>query len=273
MSSLSYRAVLRLFKSSFLQNWLKKLTFTERADLLIKFWRSAERHQNVEQRFKLIQESFTRQRMGTLSLVSSNEYGRAYGFFDLVGSLRDVEGDIVECGVGRGISFAYLVYAVALHKLDKTVYGFDSFAGFPPAAEQDLGSRVKEANRRPEGWTETSPEMIKAVFDHDLPLKDSLIAVHPVNYKLIPGFFDQSLPGNLPPKIALLHADADMYPSTLAILTHGLPRMASGGVVIFDEYHEERWPGVRKAVEEICTPKGLQVEYFEKMRRYGLRIP
>lgn len=211
--------------------------------------------------------------MENYPLQPSRMYARIHGLFDLVDEVSQVGGDIVECGVGRGISLAALVYAVSYSRLGKVVYGFDSFSGFPAAAAQDLGDRVKETDKIPSGWTDTSEELIASIFEFDRESAESLLERHDVVVKLIPGFFENTLVTNLPKEIALLHVDCDLYDSTRTVLEHCLPKMSAGGIVIFDEYHDERWPGAKKAADEVCALQGLEVTYFESAARFGVRMP
>jgi hypothetical protein len=207
-------------------------------------------------------------------MLGSNDCARSYGFFWAVDQVSGVEGDIVECGVGRGLSLASLTYAASFFGLDKKVFGFDSFGGFPMATIEDTGQRIKSTAEVPPGWANTSPELVQSVFDGDQISGQSLLRKHPVQVKLIKGFFEASLISeNLPARIALLHADADMYASTKTILERCLPRMSPKGIVIFDEYHDERWPGCRMAADEICREKGFTIEYFDHVGRHGVRIP
>jgi hypothetical protein len=264
--------VKRILGASLFRGYLSKLSIPDRVDVILQLWRSTNVDFTEAQRFQMMQLLYDNRRMINYSMLDSANMARIYGFFRLIEDLAPVAGDIVECGVGRGISLAYLVYAVSFFKLNKTVYGFDSFAGFPEAHQNDLGQRVTHANARPPGWDAISTELIDMIFSKDRSRNTSLLAKHDVPIKLIPGFFDKTLAANLPAQIALLHADADMYESTVTILEHGLPRVVPGGVIIFDEYHDARWPGVRKAVDEVCAAKGLDVEFFANVQRYGIRM-
>jgi hypothetical protein len=210
--------------------------------------------------------------MANYPLQASGAYSRIYGLFSLVAEVNEVPGEIVECGVGRGGSLAAFVYAVSALQSSKVVFGFDSFAGFPPASVQDLGSRVKETGKV-SGWKDTSPELISSIFEFDRQDAASLLNKHDVTLKIIPGFFEHTLASNLPAKIALLHVDCDLYDSTVTVLEHCLPKMSPGGIIIFDEYHDDRWPGARRAADEACSKHGLDVVYFDRAARFGVRIP
>lgn len=263
----------RMLRSRLFDRGFRTMTATERTELLNDVWALVNKGLKEEERYMLMQSILDRRRLKNYSTLSSVEYARSYGFFQLLGELKDIPGDLVECGVGRGVSLASIVYAASMHKLNKKVYAFDSFAGFPVAHEEDIGTRVKEQGVRPEGWSNTSPALIRSIFAHDRIMKESLLNQHLVDVEIVPGFFESTLANNMPAHIAFLHVDCDLYESTREVLECGFPRMSPGGVVLFDEYNEQRWPGATKAADELCSERGLTIEYFEMMRRYGVRMP
>lgn len=70
---------------------------------------------------------------------------------------------------------------------------------------------------------------------------------------LIKGWFSDTLP-KYDGSIALLHLDADLYDSTKCALDNLYPKVATGGVIAFDNYHEAHvWPGEKKAVDEYLS--------------------
>lgn len=65
---------------------------------------------------------------------------------------------------------------------------------------------------------------------------------------VIKGMFPQSIV-QMPP-VAFVHADADQYESTKAILEVMPPLMVRGGMILFDDYMVEDCPGCTKALNE-----------------------
>ncbi|MBL7860723.1 MAG: class I SAM-dependent methyltransferase [Cyclobacteriaceae bacterium] len=206
-------------------------------------------------------------------MLYSHEVIRIHGFVSLLASLDKVQGDIVECGVGRGRFLTVFVYANTFYKLNKKVYGFDSFEGFPVASPEDFGTRVVKTEKI-SGWDDVTPEMIQYVVQSDQDGEGSRSIGNSVkDVILVKGFFNQTLSYNLPDKIAFLHLDADLYESTRDALTHCLPRMVKGSIIVFDELHEkEKWPGVAKAVDEICTPQNLVPEWDAVLQRFVIKV-
>jgi hypothetical protein len=62
------------------------------------------------------------------------------------------------------------------------------------------------------------------------------------------GKVEDTIPGTISERIALLRLDTDWYESTRHELTHLYPRLSRNGVLIIDDYGH--WQGARQAVDE-----------------------
>ncbi|MBN1566180.1 MAG: class I SAM-dependent methyltransferase [Anaerolineae bacterium] len=270
------RFFLRVFMSRYGKSWLRRLS-AKQAEKLLLFSSSAVFAQHdSKSRYAMLREFSKRRGLYKVPLMASWEYARVFACFRMVEQIKDVPGDIVEFGVGRGISLAYFSYAVSWMKLNKMVYGFDSFEGFPEAAVEDISNRSPEVGKPPSGWQDTSPELIHSIFELDKVKEgaQSLIHSHDVTVKLFKGFFQDTVSDeSLPPKIALIHVDCDMYESTKFVLEKALPRMQPGGLVIFDEYGDENWPGEKQAADQVAQELKLAIVYFDYAQKYGIVIP
>ncbi|MBI3021799.1 MAG: class I SAM-dependent methyltransferase [Candidatus Omnitrophica bacterium] len=157
--------------------------------------------------------------------------------------IAHLDGAIVECGVYRGRTlsmFAYWMQRPA--HAQRHLFGFDSFRGFPAPTPNDGGNReAHEGN-----YGDTSPAIVRAFLEASgIPREFMETRCH-----LIPGFFSETVPNWTPQPIALLHVDCDLYESTMQVLTLLAPQVVPGGVILFDEYEEPRYPGARQAIEE-----------------------
>ncbi len=176
-------------------------------------------------------------------------------FFEM---LRGVEGDIVECGVGRGRSL--MVISALNHFLDESeggqrhIYGYDSFEGFPKPTKEDASPRnvqKGEWSYSPSGKYKYSPEFLKEV------LKEGGVPTDEQTLTLTKGFFGDSLPHHPQRPIAMLHIEGNLYQSNKDILENLFDRLSQGGVIVFndftcnkdDEVHH-LFPGGRQAVKE-----------------------
>lgn len=144
---------------------------------------------------------------------------------DAIGSLmyyasRAPEGAIVEVGVYRGGSAWHLA------KLGRPLYLYDTFEGIPYQDALDTGNPVGK-------FADTSAEAVQRLIP----------TAH-----VVKGMFPASLV-DMPP-VGFVHADADQYESTRAILTHLPRRMVRGGFILFDDFGVDDCPGCTQAVME-----------------------
>lgn len=132
----------------------------------------------------------------------------------------DIEGDVVECGVGKGRTFQML--AILSEAQNKSLWGFDSFEGFPEPTSEDRSSRNPQKGE----WKKIS---LKDVYDGLSLLK--LSSEYLPKIKVIKGFFDESLPRAINDinKISLLHLDVDLYQSYKTCLKYLFSKVAMGG--------------------------------------------
>jgi O-methyltransferase len=159
--------------------------------------------------------------------------------------IRDVEGDIVECGVGRGDTFVMLSILAKREGIGRRVWGFDSFEGFPPPTAEDRSPRNPQAGE----WKSDLGLVVQR-------LRAAGLDEHFVNRQgtLIPGFFEESLELFRGKQIALLHLDCDLYRSYQTCLATLYPLVQPNGIVAFDEYINtgqlRSFPGAQRAIDE-----------------------
>ena len=82
------------------------------------------------------------------------------------------------------------------------------------------------------------------------------------------GKVEDTVPAQAPESIALLRLDTDWYASTRHELQHLYPRLATGGVLIVDDYGH--WQGCRQAVDEYfasdpARPLLARIDYTGRM--------
>lgn len=69
------------------------------------------------------------------------------------------------------------------------------------------------------------------------------------------GYFPATAEG-VEARFALVSLDADLYAPTLSGLRWFYPRMVSGGVILLHDYENQRFPGVKRAVEAFEAEQG-----------------
>tara|TARA_B110000495_G_C23025589_1_gene609403 strand:- start:437 stop:1132 length:696 start_codon:yes stop_codon:yes gene_type:complete len=185
-------------------------------------------------------------------------------FFEMA---KNVSGDIVECGIGRGRSM--IILCALNYFFDKNeggqrhIFGYDSFEGFPePSIEDESFRNPKKGDwsKSPSGKYEYSEEFINDI------LKEANIPLDEINLSLTKGFFNESLLNHPDKPIAILHVDGDLYESHKSVLEILFHRVNKGGIIIFDDIMSvqdegDPFPGSKKAVKEFFKEKydSLQV--------------
>lgn len=174
-------------------------------------------------------------------------------------TLRELPGDIVECGVWNGGSAAIMAAAsmnATLGKEFRTLWLFDSFRGLPRPGERD-GDLEKKSYFT--GWNTGCMESVEEVFRKIGYPKDKL--------RIVPGWFNETLMHEPVKDIVLLHIDADWYESVKAVLQAFYQRVVPGGFVVLDDYG--LWPGCRQALIDYFAEQNISGITIKKTGRQG----
>lgn len=181
-------------------------------------------------------------------------------------------GHIIEVGVFRGESFfnfARFVEIFNIGERETKVIGFDNFVGFTRIDQKDISqvnrdpaSLEQETGIKVGGFdpgTRAYERIMKLVeifeSDHFVPNKKRLEIVKGDVIETIPKYV-RDHPGL---RISLLHLDVDLYKPTLCALEHFYPLVVAGGVVILDEYGQEKFAGESQAFDEYFKNKRPEV--------------
>jgi hypothetical protein len=181
---------------------------------------------------------------------------RFLAHYEIFKLITEVPGTIVDLGVYRGAStftWAKLCEIFCPTDIRKTVFGFDTFAGFPRISAED-GPENREQDVVPGGYfggasVETDLTLAREAMDHDRHLR------HKSRIEFIKGDACQTIPKFSMDKgdglrIALLNLDLDLYEPTRVALEHFVPKMSRGGVIVVDEYAVDTFGGETKAVDD-----------------------
>lgn len=172
---------------------------------------------------------------------------------------HEIPGAIVECGVWKGGSMmAAAKTLLRLEHSDRHLYLFDTFEGMPlPGAAdvsfsgtpaQEMFERTRTAQDRSD-WCAASLQEVRAVMQATGYDSDKI--------HFVQGKVEETIPDAAPEQIALLRLDTDWYESTHHELLHLYPRLASGGVLILDDYGY--WMGARKATDEFLAQNNVRL--------------
>lgn len=204
------------------------------------------------------------------SLVTMNvsAMSRLLYLNDLYQRIVDVPGVICEFGVHWGATLAQLINLRSIHEpfnQSRTIYGFDTFAGFPAVHEKD-----GEAYRVGDLATQDNYE---ETLDHILGLLETFPPLSQVKkYGLIKGdagvTIDQWLDDHPHAIVSLAIFDMDLYAPTKTVLEKIRPRLVKGSVLAFDELNCKYFPGETRALDEVLGLNNLRL-YRSPLYPYG----
>lgn len=179
---------------------------------------------------------------------------KLFYYEDIFSRASELPGDIVECGVSIGQGALTFLLLCDYCGIERDYFGFDSFEGFPSPQLQDGLTPIKGTR-----FYANPPEAVLRT------LKDGGISESEVHEKvnLIKGWFHETLP-HYNRTIAVLHLDGDLYDSYLTPLQPLYDMVTPGGVIMFDEYNDHRWPGATKAVDEFFADKPERIQAHPK---------
>jgi predicted O-methyltransferase YrrM len=167
---------------------------------------------------------------------------------ELAQRVKDVPGAIAEIGVYKGGS----AYLLARENPKKTVYLFDTFEGIPMSGANDVHGIGD--------FGDTSFDAVQELLKGD------------ANAQLQPGLFPETAAGLENETYSFVHVDGDQEQTTRDALEYFWPRLADGGIMLFDDYEWKHCPGVALAVNEFAEKIGLAVQrpgqhqaYLEKL--------
>ena len=130
-----------------------------------------------------------------------------------------LDGDMAECGVFTGGSAHLLAETLRASGARPTLHLFDSFKGMPSSSDP------KRDGYAPGELANTSAERVQ----------QRLRAYDFVRFHVgfVPETFSELDPNS---PFSFVHADLDIYPSTLDCCKFFWPRLVRGGVIVFDDY-------------------------------------
>lgn len=179
---------------------------------------------------------------------------RAFALYNAVRYIiqNNIAGDLVECGVWRGGSCMLMAYTLKdAGDTSRKIWLYDTFAGMVKPGIHDGDTELLEWEKRK--ISDDKNDWCLAGIDE---VKENLKKTgYPFeNINTVIGKVEQTIPGTIPGKIALLRLDTDWYDSTKHELEHLYPLMEPRGVLIIDDYGT--WQGARKATDEYFKGKG-----------------
>jgi SAM-dependent methyltransferase len=180
---------------------------------------------------------------------------RAFPLYASFMACMSLPGDVAECGVFAGQTALELALYMRWRGVDKWLHLFDSFEGFPDIATDEEKKMFDPALP----WSNAIPGSFAC---SEYEVQRFMEGSGNERYKLYPGMFSDTLPQFHKP-LCWIHADGDLYRSTIDIIQFADRVLVPGGCMVIDDYDHPRFPGVKRAVVE-CI--GLdQYVFFESL--------
>jgi O-methyltransferase len=143
------------------------------------------------------------------------DYSKRYTLYSYIveNIIQSTPIDYLEFGVSKGVSFRW--WTENIKDENSRFYGFDTFTGLP----EDWGSFKKG----------------------DMNNNNEIPEINDLRVKFFQGLFQQTLPMFLRRYSSggrkIIHMDADLYTSTLFVLTSLSHILKEGDIIIFDEFN------------------------------------
>ena len=200
--------------------------------------------------------------------VKRQSLSRFMARYELFKLQMQIKGCVVECGVHHGggvMAWAKLSSALEPYAIDRRIFGFDTFEGFPSVDDKDAGSKDNNEQVKVGGFStgyDVYQELNDVIAEYNqnrfLNQYDKVFLEKGDACKTIPEFVNKH-PYLL---ISLLFMDFDLYEPTKVALEYFLPRMSKGAILAFDEINNAWWPGETLALLESLDIRNYEIKRF-----------
>lgn len=176
--------------------------------------------------------------------------------YELYKQTKDLAGEIVECGVFKGMSLIRFATFQELFSapFSKKIIGFDTFDKCPDTEFEDDKAHLKKWFKEA-GNECISKEQLLKVFKHK-KINQRIELIEGNILKTVPDYLKK----NPYLKISLLNLDVDIYEPSVVILEHLYPRIVKGGILILDDYGV--FAGETKAIDDYFIDKDIEIKKF-----------
>lgn len=172
--------------------------------------------------------------------ASVESLSRAFAIRELLEQVIDLPGHVCEVGCWQGVNLVYLTKLVMLMRPHRSieVIGFDWFKGLEdPHPEHDMMHH--------KGKYEANQEHLETRIE---------TAGLSKRIKIIRGDVRESVAAYVTSRKALrlsfVYVDLDLHEATEAAVSELWPLVLPGGIMAFDEYNQEAFPGETAAVDD-----------------------
>ena len=174
---------------------------------------------------------------------------------------NNIQGDIVEVGVYKGVNIAMAILYFALKRdFSRDIYLYDTFEGMTDPGTNDYGLLNNKILNKGDNYASKKMVMEKL----------SQIEYDQKKIFLIKGDVRNTLKHSKHTKIAFLRQDTDFYDSTLATLDCLYDSVIKNGIIVYDDYGH--WQGQFDAVNEFHEIRKSSPLMFRTSRKERLEV-
>jgi hypothetical protein len=197
-------------------------------------------------------DDFWKYENGFFLAAPPSRLGKVLAHYELYKRIVALPGQVVECGVFKGVSLLQLATFRRLLESDdsRRIVGFDAFGPFPGTHDAADTAFVEQWERN--AGSGIPVDELRAVLRHKAF----------DNVELVPGDVLETVPRYAAEhpelKIALLHVDVDVYAPTRCALEQLYDRVVPGGIVMLDDYPTVA--GATRAVDEFFAARNVAIQ-------------
>jgi O-methyltransferase len=188
---------------------------------------------------QLYDEAIQRSQQGRFDNL--NKRLRFYNLCQLaqIALTRHPQLDIAECGCWLGQSTYMLAFIMKHSASPGTLWSFDSFEGLSPFGTEDIS---------PFWTTDDQRQSIREHFRSSHEHVSRVVAPFGC-VRLLQGWIPEVFCQWEPRQLGFVSIDVDLHEPTRAAAETLYPHLAAGGIMYFDDYGYEDFPGARTAVD------------------------
>lgn len=174
---------------------------------------------NSKKYFKILNNKFSKkfilENFGML--IGDKSMYRFMKLSEILKEIKNVKGDIIEFGIWNGNNLFSIKKMIDYYKINKKIYGFDNFSGFPNPQKLKKKTKGKYIGR---------PQLIKKIISFFQLKKIHIINDDIMNLSVYMKKFN---------RISFIYIDCNVYKVVEKILNEMNNKISSGGIIAFDE--------------------------------------
>ena len=192
---------------------------------------------------------------------------RHLAIYELYKKTVEIPGSVAEFGVYNGSTFYYLSRLIEIFNrpsfekdeaCSNHLYGFDIFTGITELTLED--NSIIETSQRKIGGFRQNPELFFEDFEWFKKNNSTIDGRMHIIQGDVSETFPRFVKENPGVRFRFVLMDMDIYKPTNFVLQSIIDYMVPGGVIAFDEYAVQEWPGETMAVDQFIKKHHLKLQ-------------